>query len=124
MARCRTSNGESAAGDGRPITIGGVVYGKGLGVHAPSTVAYYTGRSCETVSVRLEEGIAGVEVRDDGRGGADAGGGSGLRGLADRVEAIGGSLEVENAMSEVSGGKISARVEAWLVRTGQSSTSR
>ncbi|MEV0978834.1 NPCBM/NEW2 domain-containing protein [Streptomyces sp. NPDC049915] len=69
-----TSNGESAAGDGRPITIGGVVYGKGLGVHAPSTVAYYTGRSCETVSASVgvddEKGTKGTvafEVRADGR---------------------------------------------------------
>lgn len=34
-----------------------------------------------------------VEVRDDGCGGADAARGSGLRGLRDRVEAVGGSLE-------------------------------
>ncbi|MEU3845342.1 NPCBM/NEW2 domain-containing protein [Streptomyces sp. NPDC028635] len=69
-----TSNGESAAGDGHPITVGGVVYGKGLGVHAPSTVAYYTGRSCETVSASVgvddEKGTKGTvafEVRADGR---------------------------------------------------------
>jgi signal transduction histidine kinase len=35
-----------------------------------------------------------VEVCDDGRGGADALGGSGLRGLADRVEALGGTLQI------------------------------
>jgi len=35
-----------------------------------------------------------VEVCDDGRGGADASHGSGLRGLADRVEASGGTLDV------------------------------
>ncbi len=35
-----------------------------------------------------------VEVRDDGPGGADVTAGSGLRGLRDRVEAVGGSLEV------------------------------
>jgi PAS domain S-box-containing protein len=35
-----------------------------------------------------------VEVSDDGIGGADPAGGSGLRGLADRVEALGGSLEI------------------------------
>jgi signal transduction histidine kinase len=33
-------------------------------------------------------------VADDGVGGADPARGSGLRGLADRVEALGGSLEV------------------------------
>ena len=35
-----------------------------------------------------------VEVVDDGVGGADTRGGSGLRGLADRVEALGGRLRI------------------------------
>jgi signal transduction histidine kinase len=35
-----------------------------------------------------------VEVRDDGRGGADPAGGSGLLGLKDRVEAIGGTMRL------------------------------
>ncbi|MFJ4201006.1 NPCBM/NEW2 domain-containing protein [Streptomyces sviceus] len=48
-----TSNGESAAGDGHPITIGGVVYAKGLGVHAESSVEYYTGAACETVTAQV-----------------------------------------------------------------------
>jgi signal transduction histidine kinase len=38
-----------------------------------------------------------VEIRDDGRGGASIAGGSGIRGLADRVEALGGRLELESA---------------------------
>jgi signal transduction histidine kinase len=37
-----------------------------------------------------------MEVVDDGIGGAAAGGGSGLRGLADRVEALGGRLTVSS----------------------------
>jgi signal transduction histidine kinase len=35
-------------------------------------------------------------VRDDGVGGAEAGSGSGLRGLADRVAALRGSLTVDS----------------------------
>ena len=35
-----TSNGEAAAGDGNPITLNGVVYNRGLGVHAYSEVTY------------------------------------------------------------------------------------
>jgi signal transduction histidine kinase len=35
-------------------------------------------------------------VADDGVGGADPTGGTGLSGLTDRVEALGGSLEVES----------------------------
>ncbi len=37
-----------------------------------------------------------VEVADDGIGGATPGGGSGLRGLADRVEALGGRLTISS----------------------------
>jgi signal transduction histidine kinase len=37
-----------------------------------------------------------IEVADDGIGGAGAGRGSGLRGLADRVEAIGGRLTISS----------------------------
>jgi alpha-galactosidase len=45
-----TSNGERKAGDGHPITIGGVVYPKGLGVHAPSEVDFYAGGACTLVT--------------------------------------------------------------------------
>ena len=37
-----------------------------------------------------------VEVRDDGVGGADPAAGSGLSGLADRVAALDGLLDVES----------------------------
>src|SRR5262249_42381946 len=50
--------------------------------------------------VRVSAGREGsqlvVEVADDGIGGASAGGGSGLRGLADRVEALGGRFTVSS----------------------------
>jgi signal transduction histidine kinase len=38
-----------------------------------------------------------VEVADDGIGGATTTGGSGLRGLADRVEALGGRFTVSSS---------------------------
>ena len=37
------SNGEQAAGDGHTITLNGVTYPKGLGVHAPSQVDFFLG---------------------------------------------------------------------------------
>jgi signal transduction histidine kinase len=43
-----------------------------------------------SVGVERAKGHACIEVRDDGIGGAAPEGGSGLRGLADRVEALGG----------------------------------
>jgi NPCBM/NEW2 domain/Right handed beta helix region len=44
------SNGDQQAADGQPITVGGVVYQKGLGVHAPSDVRYALGGRCSTFS--------------------------------------------------------------------------
>jgi signal transduction histidine kinase len=38
--------------------------------------------------------VASIEIADDGIGGADDAAGSGLRGLADRVEALDGTLRV------------------------------
>ena len=42
------------------------------------------------------DGSARVEVADNGLGGADPSRGSGLRGLIDRVEALGGRLDIES----------------------------
>ena len=51
-----------------------------------------------TVEVRAawQDGVLTVEVADDGRGGADAATGSGLRGLLDRVAAVEGTLDVKS----------------------------
>jgi signal transduction histidine kinase len=48
------------------------------------------------VAVEPLDGRVRVEVADDGVGGADAAGGTGLRGLADRVEALGGRMAIES----------------------------
>ncbi|MFS8197561.1 NPCBM/NEW2 domain-containing protein [Streptomyces sp. CWNU-52B] len=58
-----TSNGESAAGDGRPITIGGVGYATGLGAHAESSIEYYTAEACERVTAEV-----GVDDEKDANG--------------------------------------------------------
>jgi signal transduction histidine kinase len=57
-----------------------------IGKHAHATLA--------TVDVARADGHVVVEVVDDGLGGADTERGTGLRGLADRVEALGGRLRV------------------------------
>jgi signal transduction histidine kinase len=63
---------------------------------ALTNVAKYAQATSATVAVRRENGHLVVEVTDDGIGGADAAHGSGLRGLADRVAALDGSLSLES----------------------------
>jgi signal transduction histidine kinase len=61
---------------------------------ALANVAKYAQATAVSVSVsRTHRGIA-IEIADDGVGGADEADGTGLRGLADRVEALGGHLLV------------------------------
>jgi PAS domain S-box-containing protein len=59
-------------------------------------VAKYAHASAATVAVSRSGDRAVVEVSDDGVGGADLTRGSGLRGLADRIGALGGTLEVDS----------------------------
>jgi PAS domain S-box-containing protein len=61
---------------------------------ALANVAKYAQASAVSVSVARENGVALVQVADDGVGGADPARGSGLRGIADRVEALDGRLEL------------------------------
>jgi signal transduction histidine kinase len=72
--------------------------------------------SLAQVGVRVEEGAVTVEVRDDGVGGANPSAGSGLRGLADRVSALGGMLEIESRAGE--GTTVRARLTLGSPETG------
>ena len=65
-----------------------------------TNVAKYASASTARVRIERVDGHAEVEVSDDGVGGADARGGSGLCGLADRVEALGGRLAVNSPVGE------------------------
>ena len=61
---------------------------------ALTNIAKYARATTVTVSAAHEAGHLVVEIVDDGVGGADSESGSGLRGLADRVEALDGRLRV------------------------------
>ncbi|RAX50569.1 endo-alpha-N-acetylgalactosaminidase [Arthrobacter sp. AQ5-05] len=68
------ANGENGEGDGPAITLNGVVYPKGLGAHAPSTVRYFTGGKCSsfTAQVGIDDvqktlGSVGFTVLADGK---------------------------------------------------------
>jgi signal transduction histidine kinase len=72
-----------------------------LCAEALTNVAKYARASRATVKALERDGRLWISVVDDGVGGADPSLGSGLRGLADRVEALGGGLRV---MSEPGAG--------------------
>jgi signal transduction histidine kinase len=63
---------------------------------ALTNVAKHAAAAHVAVAVTSSEGRVLVEIEDDGTGGADPARGSGLRGLADRVETLGGTLRVQS----------------------------
>ncbi|GAA1408497.1 hypothetical protein GCM10009639_58260 [Kitasatospora putterlickiae] len=55
------SNGDHAAGDGPTITVRGVPYNYGLGVHAPSDIGFHLGGACRNL-------VTDVGIDDDAYG--------------------------------------------------------
>jgi signal transduction histidine kinase len=64
---------------------------------ALANVVKYASASNVSVSVAIGDGVARVEIADNGVGGAAPARGSGLQGLADRLEALGGTLTIESS---------------------------
>ena len=67
-----------------------------VAAEALTNVAKYASASSVELSVVEADGWLHLVVRDDGVGGADPDAGSGLRGLIDRVAAVGGRLSIES----------------------------
>ena len=63
---------------------------------ALANIAKHSHASAARVAIRTLNDNLLVTVSDDGSGGATPDGGSGLRGLSDRVAAVGGSLHVDS----------------------------
>jgi signal transduction histidine kinase len=63
---------------------------------ALANAAKHARASVAQVQAQARDGLLHLSVRDDGVGGAAPEGGSGLVGLADRVEALGGTIEVHS----------------------------
>jgi signal transduction histidine kinase len=76
---------------------------------ALANAAKHSAAGSITIDARWHDGGLVVEVTDDGVGGAGAGG-SGLRGLADRVAAAGGRLRVDSPSG--GGTKLTAELPA------------
>jgi signal transduction histidine kinase len=67
---------------------------------ALTNIAKHAHASAVQVAVAVRDGDLELSIRDDGRGGADARRGSGLIGLADRVDALHGTIEVSSPIGE------------------------
>lgn len=87
----------------------GVVESAGYFVvaEALSNSSKHSGATEIQVSAKVRRNVLTVEVTDNGRGGADAGRGTGLTGLADRAAAIGGTLSLSSPV----GGPTTVRAE-------------
>jgi signal transduction histidine kinase len=64
---------------------------------ALANVGKHSKATAVTIGADARNDVLRVEVADDGVGGADITRGSGLRGLADRVAAVGGTLEIDSS---------------------------
>jgi PAS domain S-box-containing protein len=67
---------------------------------ALTNTAKHAEASAARVTAEARAGILELSIHDDGRGGADAGLGSGLIGLADRVDALGGTIDVASPIGQ------------------------
>jgi signal transduction histidine kinase len=63
---------------------------------ALTNIAKHAHATAAQVEVTASDGVLHVRVRDNGRGGADFSHGSGLVGLKDRAEAVGGHLQMDS----------------------------
>jgi signal transduction histidine kinase len=79
-----------------------------VAAEALTNVAKYAEASAVKVTLYGDERWAEIAVADDGVGGASADDGSGLRGLGDRVEALGGRLTIASTRGH--GTTVRARV--------------
>ena len=61
---------------------------------ALANVAKHAQASVVDLRAAVADGVLTLDVRDDGVGGADTGRGTGLLGLKDRVEALGGTISI------------------------------
>jgi predicted ATPase/signal transduction histidine kinase len=68
-----------------------------VAAEAFTNAAKHAHASAVDILIEADDGTLTVQVSDDGDGGADASRGSGLTGLRDRVEAVGGSMSLDSA---------------------------
>jgi signal transduction histidine kinase len=79
---------------------------------ALTNAAKYARASIVNVAVEVRHGVLEVSICDDGSGGADPARGSGLIGLADRVDALGGTIEVASPVGQGTTLRVTLPLEA------------
>ena len=89
---------ETCTGERLPENVEAAAYY--VVAEALTNVARHSRASVARVRVTADDELMVVEVEDDGRGGAEGRIGTGLRGLADRVEAFGGRLTLRSPEGE------------------------
>ncbi len=95
LGRCSVSVRLVAAPEERfPAAVEAAVYF--VVAEALTNISRYADAQRAEVEIVRRDGSLSVEVRDDGRGGADTAAGTGLLGLADRLAALDGTLAVDS----------------------------
>ena len=87
----------SVSGPRLPAELEAVVYF--ICAEALANVDKHAAATSASIAVRVSDRVVRVEVSDDGAGGADPASGSGLLNLIDRVEALGGVLDITSPRS-------------------------
>ena len=83
-----------------PVRVDATIEAAGyfLVSEALTNIAKYAQATSVSVELELAGDTLVVTIADDGLGGADPKRGSGLRGLVDRVQAVGGHLEISSPL--------------------------
>jgi signal transduction histidine kinase len=80
--------------DRLPYSVEGTAYS--VIAEALTNAVKHSAASTLTVLIRRDDGRLRIEITDDGVGGARPSGGTGLRGMSDRVQALGGTLVIDS----------------------------
>ncbi|MEU2114966.1 sensor domain-containing protein [Streptomyces sp. NPDC016459] len=75
-----------------PVPVESAAYFAGC--EALANIGRHSGATRARITARHTDGVLRLDVEDDGRGGADPAGGSGLTGLADRIAVLDGTLTI------------------------------
>jgi signal transduction histidine kinase/PAS domain-containing protein len=89
---------------------------------ALTNTAKHAQASSVHVAVEARDGVLGLSIRDDGRGGADPARGSGLIGLTDRVDALAGTIQVASPIGAGTTLLITLPIEEGLSRVARRAT--